>query len=134
MPKPTSTAGTLLAGCWPPLQGTQGKPKRCCVRGRGTPTGIDMSSTFPTPKKSPVVRAVELARSGRCRTTADVFATLKQEGYEAHSVGPWMTRLLRDMIDGSAAGLGNIPRAAEKKGPREAAPSIYPAGQRQRMR
>jgi hypothetical protein len=57
----------------------------------------------PISRKSPLHRAIEIAKSGSCRTTADVFAALKQEGYEAHSVGPWMARLLRDVMDGTAA-------------------------------
>jgi hypothetical protein len=55
--------------------------------------------------KSPLARAIEIAKSGRCRTTADLFAALEQEGYQAQSVaGPWLMRLLRDVMDQTAAG------------------------------
>ena len=56
--------------------------------------------TPTSPKQSAVHRAIELAKSGRCETTADVLATLKKEGHETDYVlGPWMMRLLRQEID-----------------------------------
>ena len=65
--------------------------------GRYAPAN-DMTPT--SPKKSVVHRALELAKSGRCETTADVLATLKKEGHETASVlGPWMMRFLRQEID-----------------------------------
>jgi hypothetical protein len=68
-----------------------------------------MRSTSRLPKKtsfhkSPHHRAIELAKSGQCRTTAEVFAALKQEGYPENLAGPWLTRLLQDMIGEIAAG------------------------------
>jgi hypothetical protein len=70
-----------------------------------------MRSTRPSPrrstlpgKKTSLHRAIELAKSGRCRTTADVFAVLKAEGYPENGTGPWLTRLLQDMIGETAAG------------------------------
>jgi hypothetical protein len=60
--------------------------------------------TPTSPKKSAVHRAIELAKSGRCETTADVLATLQKEGHETDSVlGPWMMRLLRQEIDRTTA-------------------------------
>jgi hypothetical protein len=55
--------------------------------------------TPTSPKKSPLQRAIELAKYGRCRTTADVLAALEREGHATASIGPWMMRLLRREID-----------------------------------
>jgi hypothetical protein len=50
--------------------------------------------------KSTVERAVELAESGECATTADIQARLKAEGHENVDsiLGPWLLRELRRMI------------------------------------
>jgi hypothetical protein len=62
--------------------------------------------TSSSARKPSLHRAIELAKSGRCRTTADVFAVLKTEGYPEKGSGPWLTRLLQDMIGETAAGSG----------------------------
>ena len=53
-----------------------------------------------TPNTTPLERAFELARSRRCRTTVEIFAFLKKEGYPTEQiVGPWLLRQLRTVIE-----------------------------------
>jgi hypothetical protein len=53
-----------------------------------------------TPNTTPLERAFEIAKSGRCRTTDDIFAFLKKEGYPTEQiVGPWLLRQLRTVIN-----------------------------------
>jgi hypothetical protein len=52
------------------------------------------------PNITPLERAFEIAKSGRCRTTEDIFALLKKEGYPTRQiVGPWLLRQLRTVIN-----------------------------------
>lgn len=62
--------------------------------------GRPKEQEMPTPNTSPIERAFELARSGRCRTTADIARRLKAEGYSTDTViGPVLMRKLRSLID-----------------------------------
>ena len=62
-----------------------------------------------TPNTTPIERAFELAKSGRCRTTADIEKRLKEEGYPARAiVGPYLTKQLRALIDDTSG--GHVPR------------------------
>jgi hypothetical protein len=55
---------------------------------------------MPTPDVTPIERAFQLARSGKCRTTADIQLRLKAEGYPADQViGPTLMKQLREAID-----------------------------------
>ena len=55
---------------------------------------------MPTPNMSPLERAFQLARSGRCKTTADIQLGLKAEGYPTDQViGPTLLKQLRAVID-----------------------------------
>jgi hypothetical protein len=55
---------------------------------------------MPTPHVTSVERAFQLARSGRCRTTADIQLRLKAEGYATDQViGPTLMKQLRAVID-----------------------------------
>jgi hypothetical protein len=55
---------------------------------------------MPTPNVTPVERAFQLARSGRCKTTADIQLRLKAEGYSTDQViGPTLMKQLRAVID-----------------------------------
>jgi hypothetical protein len=55
------------------------------------------------PNITPVERAFELARSGRCKTTGDIQLRLKAEGYSADQViGPTLLKQLRAVMDGKA--------------------------------
>ena len=74
-----------------------------------------------TPNTTPLERAFELAKSGRCRTTEDIFVVLKREGYPTEQiVGPWLLRQLRMIIDetGLVSGLesGNGRRSSTAPG------------------
>ena len=49
--------------------------------------------TMAIPDNSPVERAFELARSGRCNTTEDVVRALEKEGHDARrALGPYLMR------------------------------------------
>jgi hypothetical protein len=53
-----------------------------------------------TPNITPLERAFQLARSGRCKTTADIQLRLKAEGYPTDRViGPTLMKQLRAVID-----------------------------------
>jgi hypothetical protein len=53
-----------------------------------------------TPKITSLERAFQLARSGRCKTTADIQLRLKAEGYPTDQViGPTLMKQLRAVID-----------------------------------
>jgi len=55
---------------------------------------------MPTRNVTPLERAFELARSGLCKTTADIQLRLKAEGYPADRViGPTLMKQLRAVID-----------------------------------
>ena len=55
---------------------------------------------MPTPDITPLERAFQLARSGRCKTTADIQLRLKAEGYSTHKViGPTLLKQLRAVMD-----------------------------------
>jgi hypothetical protein len=44
-------------------------------------------------------RAFELARSGRCKTTEEVFGALEKEGHDARRVlGPYLMRQMRAVL------------------------------------
>jgi hypothetical protein len=70
------------------------------------------------PNTTPIERAFELARSGRCQTTADIKQHLRQEGYSTHSIiGPLLMKQLRAAMDDASgvirrddAGPGGIAR------------------------
>jgi hypothetical protein len=58
-----------------------------------------------TPHVTPIERAFQLARSGQCKTTADIQLHLKAEGYSTAQVimiGPTLMKQLRDVIDGKS--------------------------------
>jgi len=56
-----------------------------------------------TPNTTPIERAFDLARSGQCRTTADIEKLLRDEGYPAGAlIGPVLMRQLRELIDDAA--------------------------------
>jgi hypothetical protein len=58
-----------------------------------------------SPDTSPIERAFELARSGKCATTADIQKRLKEEGYPIDTViGPALMRQLRSAIDDANGG------------------------------
>ncbi len=49
--------------------------------------------------RSPIERAFELAKSGKCRTTKEVCDCLRREGYSVRQVtGPTLLKQLRAMI------------------------------------
>lgn len=51
------------------------------------------------PDNSRVERAFELARSGRCNTTEEVFRALEKEGHDARRVlGPYLMRQMRAVL------------------------------------
>jgi hypothetical protein len=53
-----------------------------------------------TPNVTPIERAFQLARSGQCRTTADIQLRMKAEGYPIDQViGPTLRRQLRAAMD-----------------------------------
>lgn len=53
-----------------------------------------------THERTALERAFEIARSGQCRTTADIQKRLKQEGYATNTViGPTLMKQLRALID-----------------------------------
>jgi hypothetical protein len=67
--------------------------------------GAKKEKRMPTSNASPIERAFELARSGRCRTTADIVKRLADEGYPADTViGPVLMKQLRELIDDAACG------------------------------
>jgi hypothetical protein len=48
-------------------------------------------------------RAFQLARTGRCRTTDEVFRTLKKEGHDPRLlIGPYLMRQLRAVMHDAA--------------------------------
>jgi hypothetical protein len=52
-----------------------------------------------TPTNSPIERAFELARSGRCGTTEEVFRALEKEGHDARRLlGPYLMRQMRAVL------------------------------------
>lgn len=56
-----------------------------------------------TPNTTPIERAFELARSGQCKTTADIEQRLKFEGYPTDTViGPILLKHLRAVMDDKA--------------------------------
>ena len=52
------------------------------------------------PGITPIERAFELAKSGRCRTMAEIVTSLKAEGYATDQIdhGPGLRRQLQSMI------------------------------------
>jgi hypothetical protein len=44
-------------------------------------------------------RFFQLARSGQCKTTADIQQRLKAEGYSNQVIGPTLLKQLRAVID-----------------------------------
>ena len=52
------------------------------------------------PGITPIERAFELAKSGRCRTMVEIVARLKAEGYPTDQIysGPGLRRQLQSMI------------------------------------
>jgi hypothetical protein len=53
-----------------------------------------------TPDITPLERAFQLARSGRCRSTEEVIRTLKAEGHDTKLVvGPYLMRQLRALMN-----------------------------------
>jgi hypothetical protein len=66
------------------------------VSGSGTAAG----ATIPTPNITSLERAFQLARSGHCKTTADIQLRLKAGGYSTNQViGPTLMKQLRAVID-----------------------------------
>jgi hypothetical protein len=58
---------------------------------------------MPTPTISPLERAFELARSGRCRTTEEIRQILKREGHDGWLIaGPYLMRQLRALMHEAA--------------------------------
>jgi hypothetical protein len=52
------------------------------------------------PDMTPLERAFQLARSGQCKTTADIQLCLKTEGYLTDKViGPTLLKQLRAVMD-----------------------------------
>ena len=55
---------------------------------------------MPAPNITSLERAFQLARSGRCRTTADIQIRMKVEGYPTDQViGPTLLKQLRAVMD-----------------------------------
>jgi len=55
---------------------------------------------MPRPNILPLERAFQLARSGHCKTTADIQLRLKAEGYDfGQVIGPMLLKQLRAVID-----------------------------------
>jgi len=55
---------------------------------------------MPHPNILPLERAFQLARSGQCKTTADIQLRLEAEGYDTGQViGPMLLKQLRAVID-----------------------------------
>lgn len=51
---------------------------------------------------TPLERAFELARSGKCRTVDDIRRALHSEGYVTAQIqGPLLRKQLRDLISGA---------------------------------
>jgi hypothetical protein len=96
--------GTLLPGrsLWlarlSSSVGTNFERQRCCWC-----FGVLLQErTMPTPNVTSLERAFQLARSGKCKTTADIQLQLKAEGYSAAQVimiGPTLMRQLRAVIN-----------------------------------
>jgi hypothetical protein len=65
---------------------------------------------MPTRNITPLERAFQLARSGQCKTTADIRSRLKEEGYSDDAVvGRTLMKQLRTLMDDAAHG----PRSSE---------------------
>ena len=58
---------------------------------------------MPNPTVSPLERACQLARSGRCRSTAEILQALKDEGDDRRLViGPYLMRRLQILLHDAA--------------------------------
>jgi hypothetical protein len=54
---------------------------------------------MPTRTISSLERAFELARSGQCRSTAEIFQALRKEGHDPRMiVGPVLMRQMRELM------------------------------------
>ena len=81
-------------------QHREAHPRRNGTRAEALIAGRGIAGTHMTPNITPLERAFALAKSGRCRTTEDIYTVLKKEGYPTEQVvGPWLLRQLRTAID-----------------------------------
>ncbi|MVS99529.1 hypothetical protein [Devosia marina] len=56
-----------------------------------------------TPNLSPIERAFELARSGKCQSFSEIKAALKAEGYDSATItGGTLSKQLRQLIAASS--------------------------------